>query len=218
MIRAVTLDAHHTLIAPHPGVGAVYAEVAAGYGLLRDASELDAAFPPAFGAVRARWLSERRVPYGETLDDARRFWVEVVEATFAEPLPYEIAMDCFDTFALPTRWRVLDNVRAGLALIAARGLPMAVVSNFDGRLPAILRGLDLGPFAHVIISAERGAAKPEPALLLHAAESLRVAPSELLHIGDSEHEDGTCAAAVGARWLRASAAGFPLTALTELLA
>ncbi|MBA3937490.1 MAG: HAD family hydrolase, partial [Planctomycetes bacterium] len=36
MIRALTVDAAGTLIVPDPGVGAVYAEVAAACGLVRD--------------------------------------------------------------------------------------------------------------------------------------------------------------------------------------
>lgn len=199
MIRAVTVDAHGTLIVPHPGVGEVYAEVAASYGLERDPAELAAAFPGAFAAVRARW----GVPYGADEADARRFWTAVVEATFGDPLPSEVVWELYDTFAAPARWRVLPGAREALAQVAAAGLPAAVVSNFDLRLAPLLAGLGLGPFAAVVVSAGVGRAKPDPAPLVEAARRLGVRPSGILHIGDSVTEDGAMCTAAGCAWLRA---------------
>lgn len=215
MPAAVTFDAHGTLIAPHPGVGAIYAEVAAVYGLERDPAALDAAFPAAFARVREGWA----VPYGADEADARRFWAEVVTATFAEPLPSEVVWDLFDTFAGPSRWRVLPGAQAALQLVATAGLPCAVVSNFDLRLPGILAGLGLGPFAAVVVSAQAGAAKPDPRPLFAAAGSLAVDPRRILHVGDSVREDGAMCAAAGCAWLAVDpAAGIDVAALRAALA
>jgi len=214
-IAAVTWDAAGTLIAPHPSVGAVYAEVAGQHGFERDARELDAAFWPAFKVVQAAW----RVPYGADDEDARRFWTRVIETTFAEPLPYELCCDLYDAFAVARRWRVLAGVRAALALIAARGLPQAVVSNFDVRLGPLLEECALGPFVAVVTSTAVGVPKPGPAVLLAACARLDVRPDQVLHVGDSEREDGGLCAATGARWLRVDAAvGIPLAELSRLLA
>lgn len=212
-IRAVTVDAAGTLIVPHPSVGAVYAEVASAGGLERDAAELERAFPAAFAATRARW----GVPYGRDEEDARRFWLAVVEATFGEPLPYEIACELYDTFATARRWRVLPGVRETLACVRAAGLPLAVVSNFDGRLAPVLAGLELGPFAAVVTSARIGRAKPDPAPLLAACAALGVAPAQVLHLGDSEREDGGMCDTAGARWLPCSG-GISLEAVRAILA
>ena len=211
-IRGVTIDAAGTLIAPHPSVGAVYAEVAATAGIDRDVDELERAFPAAFAAVRARWT----VPYGRDEDDARHFWLAVVEATFGEPLPYEIACELYDSFAQAHRWRVLPDVREALALLRAHGLPLAVVSNFDGRLVPLLAALELGPFVAVVTSSQVGRAKPDPAPLLAACAALGVGPGDVLHLGDSEREDGGMCAAAGARWLPC-AGGIPLAALRAIL-
>jgi putative hydrolase of the HAD superfamily len=163
-----------------------------------DPAALDAAFPAAFQAAVADWA----VPYGRDEADARAFWARVVAACFA-PLSVSEAMqrDLFDHFARPDAWEVLPGVRPALAAVAARGLPQAVVSNFDGRLAPLLDGLGLGPFATVVTSAQVGAAKPDPAPLRAAAAALGVPGSALLHIGDSQREDGGAAAAAGARWL-----------------
>ncbi len=213
-VRALTFDAAGTLIAPHPGVGAVYAEVAARHGIERDAAELDRAFAPAFTAVLATWPA----PYGADEADARRFWDQVIAATFAEALPYELCCDLYDAFAQAARWRVLPGARAALALAARRHLPCAVVSNFDLRLAGLIAQLDLGPFTAVVTSAQVGRAKPDPAPLVRACALMGVAPAEVIHVGDHEREDGGLCAASGATWLRVDPAiGIDLARLEALI-
>ena len=199
MIRAVTFDAAGTLIAPHPGVGAVYAEVAASFGIARDAAELDAAFLPAFRRIQAEWA----VPYGANEADARAFWDAVISATFGGAVSSALCAELYATFARAARWRVLPGARAALGACAAAGIPTAVVSNFDGRLRPLLREFDLQPTV-VVISSEVGRAKPDPAPLFAACQALGVAPHEILHVGDSGREDGGMCAASGARFWQVS--------------
>ena len=194
---------------PHPSVGAVYAELAQRHGLDRHADALEEAFPAAFRAVQQRW----RVPYGADDEDARRFWIDVINATFGEPLSYELCMDLYDTFAEAQRWRVLPGAAAALAACAARGLPTAVVSNFDCRLPPLLAACGLRPTT-VVTSAEVGRAKPDPTALLEACRRLAVAPTEVLHLGDSEREDGGMCRAAGARFVLVAGS---IPALEDLL-
>jgi len=167
VIRAVTLDVAGTLIVPFPSVGAVYAEVANACGFDADAVQLENDFPTAFAHVRSQWA----MPYGINDEDARRFWFAVIDATFSQPLPYEIGCELYDTFATARRWRVLPHVREALAAITAAKLPMAVVSNFDGRLVPLLNELQLGPLVAIITSAAVGRAKPDPTALLVACEA-----------------------------------------------
>jgi putative hydrolase of the HAD superfamily len=198
-VRAVTWDAAGTLIRVAGSVGAHYAARAAAHGLSADAAALDAAFPAAFRAAVDAWA----VPYGRDEADARAFWARVVAATFAPAVvPKAMQRDLYDHFARPAAWEVLPGARAALAAVQARGLPQAVVSNFDGRLGPLLAGLGLGPFAAVVTSAQVGAAKPDPAPLRAAAAALAVAPAAILHVGDSAREDGGASAAAGARWLQ----------------
>jgi len=212
--RLVTFDAHNTLIAPYPGIGAVYAEVARAYGLERDAASLDAQFPAAFRTTHAEWP----VPYGADEDDARAFWIRVVGRTFGEPLPNEVAWECYDTFAMAGRWRVLPGVRETLAGLAARGLPLAVISNFDARLPPLLAALELGPFATVVVSATLGTAKPDPATLQPLLRQFACPAGAVLHIGDSEREDGGLCVASGAHWFPVTpGAGISLAAVLAKL-
>jgi FMN phosphatase YigB (HAD superfamily) len=46
---------------------------------------------------------------------------------------------------------------------------------------------------------------------------MSVTPSEVLHVGDSEREDGAMCQAVGTTWLPCGAEGIPLPALSALL-
>lgn len=197
-VAVVSFDAAGTLIAPHPGVGAVYAEVAAAHGVAADPAALEAAFPAAFTAVRDAW----GVPYGRDEADARAFWATVVRATFGGDLSDRLAQALYDEFARPERWRVLPGAREALALVAARGRRAAVVSNFDGRLEPILAGLGLGPFAALVVSCRVGKAKPHVAPMMALARELGVLPRAVLHVGDSEGEDGRMCAAAGCAWLR----------------
>ncbi len=212
--RLITFDAHNTLIAPTPSIGAIYAEVALAYGLERDPAELQAAFPAAFHATYAEWS----VAYGATDEDARAYWLRVVERTFGDGLPNEVAWECYDTFARAARWQVLPGVRETLAGLTALGLPLAVVSNFDCRLPPLLADLQLGPFVTVVVSAALGVAKPDPAPMRAAAAVVGCDPAEILHVGDSEREDGGACVACGATWLPVTpGAGVSLAAVRAML-
>jgi putative hydrolase of the HAD superfamily len=214
MIHAITFDAVGTLIVPHPGVGEVYAEVAAAYGVDCPVAVVARRFPAAFAAARAAWST----PYGADEDDARRFWARVVKDTFPVPLPARAVDAIYQAFAHPGRWRVLPGVRAALAVVVARDLPCAVVSNFDCRLEPLLAGLGLGPFTTVITSAEVGRAKPDPELLFTAARHLCVQPHQILHVGDNPVEDGAMAAAAGTHFqLVPSGEGIEAAKLFHLL-
>ncbi|MFM2159016.1 MAG: hypothetical protein RLZZ124_1490 [Cyanobacteriota bacterium] len=83
----------------------------------------------------------------------------------------------------------------------ARGLRLAVVSNFDQRLPGLLEALDLAPlFDAVVVSSAVGAAKPDPLPFHRALERLELPAEAVWHIGDSP-EDEAGAAAAGLRCL-----------------
>jgi putative hydrolase of the HAD superfamily len=84
-------------------------------------------------------------------------------------------------------------------------IPLAIVSNFDSRLYAVLHALDLAPyFSSITISTETGVAKPDPKIFAIALEKHHVSPELAWHIGDSFEDDYRAACAAGLRgiWLR----------------
>ena len=90
------------------------------------------------------------------------------------------------------------GVREGLDLLRAQGFPMICVTNKSERftLP-LLDYVELsGYFTGVVAGDTLPQKKPDPAPLLHACKLLKVAPNEMLMIGDSLN-DAQAARAAG---------------------
>jgi len=90
----------------------------------------------------------------------------------------------------------------------ARRYRMGLLSNFDDARTGREILADTGVAEHfevVVISAEVDVRKPNPAIFRHLLERLRLAPEEVLFVGDTAHED-----VAGAR-----GAGIPVVWLSE---
>lgn len=93
------------------------------------------------------------------------------------------------------RFALYADALPALDALAALGLPVAVVSNWDCSLHGVLAGLGVADrFAAMAVSAVVGARKPEPAIFGYALGALGVAPEAALHCGDLAAAD-----CVGAR-------------------
>ncbi|MBM2576256.1 phosphoglycolate phosphatase [Jannaschia sp. Os4] len=80
----------------------------------------------------------------------------------------------------------LPGARNLLAGLAARGLPLALVTNKpEAPTRTIIAALDLGPFAVVVGGDTLAARKPDPAPLRHALAAMGVAPRDAVMVGDS---------------------------------
>lgn len=108
--------------------------------------------------------------------------------------------------AQPTRnlWRdVPDEARALLRELEERRVPMVVTSNSEGRVRELLEELGLARhFLAILDSGVLGFAKPDARIFHLAAERAGVAPSQIVHIGDSERADVVGARAAGLRTIR----------------
>ena len=72
-----------------------------------------------------------------------------------------------------------------LAALAARGYRIAVVSNADGRVRALLDAAGLSPWLEFIVdSAEMGVEKPDPRIFHAATERLGLPPAACAYVGD----------------------------------
>jgi putative hydrolase of the HAD superfamily len=89
-------------------------------------------------------------------------------------------------------------VPAALERLRAGGARLAVVSNWDVSLHDVLERTRLrGLVDAVVISAELGAAKPDPAIFRAALERLGATAAEAVHVGDSVETDVAGARAAG---------------------
>ncbi len=199
--RGLLLDAMGTLIGLRRSVGEVYSALAAGHGLRVDAAALDRVFPAVHR--QAPPLAFPGLAGAELLAAERTWWAERIAEAFAAcgqagPLPPELAGQLFERFARPDLWRVYSDVAGPLERWRRHGLKLAVVSNFDQRLPGLLEGLGIASaFDVVVVSSAAGAAKPDPRPFQLALEALELTPAEVWHVGDSpEDEAGARAAGV----------------------
>jgi len=217
MIRAVLFDATGTLIHLRESVGTTYAQLAHRYGVEIPAARLDAAFtrvfrrmpPMAFPGVASGHIPERE----------RHWWRALVMATFEEADATQRFTDfdrCFDQlfdhYAEPAAWELAPDIHETLAKLRQRGVRTGIVSNFDYRLPRILDAFGLTPLLDVVLlSADVGAAKPDPRIFAAAVERLGVEASEAVYVGDDADDDIAGARAAGLR-------GIDVTSLPTLRA
>ena len=114
------------------------------------------------------------------------------------------------------RTRPYPGVHEVLAVLQARGLHLAVVTNKPRAVTmAILEALGLTPFFDAVVGGDTvGQRKPDPAPLLHAMQALGAAPAETLMVGDNAHDvAGARAAGVA---VAVAAHGYSAVPATEL--
>jgi putative hydrolase of the HAD superfamily len=196
LIQAVILDAVGTLLRVRGSVGAIYAEAARGVGLHVSAAELEQRFRSAFRRRR-----EEDAQRGHRTDAAweRARWQSIVaEALHELPRPLELFPALWDRFASPDVWEVFPDVAPALNELRRRGLTLAVGSNFDSRLHAVLDGFPLlCTLQPRFVSAEVGWSKPAPEFFAHILEVLKLPAHAVLMVGDDRHHDVEAARAAG---------------------
>ena len=201
-MRAVTLDAAGTLITVAEPVGDTYARSAARHGLHVSSADAETGFrramasrpPLAFPDVRGPELRERE----------RAWWYAVVRDALGTTAP-RAALDAafgelFAYYADAAAWRLFPEVPRVLETLRAHGCKLAVVSNFDARLPPLLAALGVTQRIDAIVhSSLVGSAKPDPAIFRAALARLGVAPADTLHVGDEPLGDVAGARSAGLR-------------------
>lgn len=102
----------------------------------------------------------------------------------------------FESGAIWTR--VEDGTVETLELLRAAEVPMAVVSNADGRVAGFLEKAGLARYFDVIVdSGIFGIEKPDPRIFLHACAAIDADPSGATYVGDVYEIDAVGARAVG---------------------
>jgi FMN phosphatase YigB (HAD superfamily) len=179
---AVSLDVGGVLVVPDHGflagalgrLGTTFDREAFGVGHYRAMAAVDAAVsePEDFTDYLHGFLAAVSVP---DADRARAH--DELAALLATPL-----------------WcQPVPGSRAGVAALAAAGLPLAVTSNSDGTIADHLRrhewlqvGDGPGALAAVVTdSGIVGVGKPDPAMWEATVDGLGIPPERILHVGDS---------------------------------
>jgi len=213
-VRAVLLDAVGTLIAPDPPVREAYHAHGLRHGSRLSMEEVAGGFPAA--------LAESGAPDGSTDEEfelAR--WRAIVRRVFDDVADIEpLFGELWAHFAAPTSWRLTDGAQELCAELLSDGYVVGVASNFDARLRGVLQ--ERLPGALLFISSELGWQKPQEPFFRAIETQLKLAPRELLLIGDDWENDVLGARRAGwqAIWLSdcAETADVPrVRSLRELL-
>lgn len=205
-MRAILLDAGLTLLRASPSLGGVYALVTRAHGREVGPEAFERAADAAFHAQAAehREAGEAGMRTSEDLERAswRRHARRVMDAVPAMAgLDFEAWFeDLYRDFGSAAVWSPYEDAVPALETLRARGIRLAVVSNWDRRLHRILEDNGLRRlFDAVVVSSEVGWRKPHPEIFRRALDALGVAPGEALHVGDSLGDDVAGARGVGIR-------------------
>ncbi len=190
-IKVVFFDAGGTLLRPAQSIGETYARLARNYGQNWDADLLQKGFKSAFKRLRPRPDAEV-----STDGDERTWWKRVVLGTLddvavPDTFPFDdFFEELYRHYTRPDVWRVYPDVYLVLEKLRARGLKLAVLSNWDARLRSLINGLDLSVyFDAILISGELGAEKPSPTIYNAAVKQLGISPAQALMVGDDPLND-----------------------------
>jgi putative hydrolase of the HAD superfamily len=158
----------------------------------------------------------------------RDWWKFLVREVFSRHITFQDFEAFFDylyiRFAEADCWRLYEEVPEILQSLKSKGLRMAIVSNWDSRLPSLCEKLAIDSyFETMVISSIVGYEKPHPSIFRIALERTGLQPHDVLYVGDDPFLDYQAARKVGITALHLDRYGrFPdhqdkITTLHELL-
>ena len=209
MAKVIFLDAAGTLFDVRGSVGEVYGKFARSWGITISNEELNTAFfqsfadssVMAFPGIELAKIPQLEFEWWQAVC-ANAFQIAGVFNQFSD-FPKFFA-ELYAHFATAEPWFVYPDVFPALNRWQKQGIELAVVSNFDSRLYAVLKALNLAEyFTSVTISTEVGAAKPDSQIFTAALQKHNCIAENVWHIGDSFKADycGARSAGLNAVWL-----------------
>jgi putative hydrolase of the HAD superfamily len=200
-LRAVTFDAGGTMIHSDPSPGEIYAHHLSRLGRPVRAEEVGPVFRDAWAELQRRTVPGQdrynSVPGGEM-----GWWGEFVREVLRRldhDAPWEpLLEDLYAAFCDASVWKVYPETTHTLEGLKELGIRLAVISNWDHRLPGILRDLNLTDFFETVtVSSIEGTEKPASGIFSLTLDRMRVPAKAALHVGDSPLEDYTGAEEAG---------------------
>lgn len=190
-IQGVFFDAGNTLLRVHPSIGNIYSESAEKFGVNVSPEQIEKSF-------QEHWKNTLPLVSNEghrlTYEKERDWWRYIVREVFQPFVPFEnfeaFFESLYERFARSDTWRLYDDVASVLDYLKSRDLKLAIVSNWDSRLPALCDQLGITSFFQtVVVSSLVGYEKPHPAIFQIALERTQLSPKQVLYIGDDPFLD-----------------------------
>jgi putative hydrolase of the HAD superfamily len=201
----IFMDAGYTLFTAKPSPPKYYHQVCLHHGVETTVEKM-------IEAMRAVWtehvIPEMMDPEAEFFcsdEEDRQWWWTYDQQVFRRlGIPEEKHGPIFDEiyqfFGNPHAWDLFPDTLETLDRLTAKGFMLAIVSNWNSSLGAVVAGLDIDRyFQFALSSAEAGWKKPSPRIFHMALERAGVAPSRVVHIGDTYQTDILGAAKAGIR-------------------
>jgi len=198
---ALLLDAVGTLIRLREPPVATYHRVAQRHGVARTRADLDRDLGRAMARLRPPRCDDGRLDAMPARE--REGWRGVIREALGDA-----AADgsCFDAlwalYAEADAWEVQPGAVAALLAARGNGFALAVVSNMDARLPALLDALGFPAFDALVLPSNCGHAKPDPRIFAVVLDRLACSAAGALYVGDREKDCVEAARAAGLHALR----------------
>jgi putative hydrolase of the HAD superfamily len=190
--KAVFFDVGGTLLRVHPSVGDVYATHARNFGFTGSPDDLNREFKQEWSNMGGMESLGRQ----KGLEVERAFWKELVRRVFASHgglEDFDRYFDLiYDVFRSKESWRVFKDVTESglLGQLKNDGVVLGVISNWDSRLPEILKNTGLASYFNFILaSTVVGSAKPDTGIFQEALKRAGVPAEQACHIGDEPATD-----------------------------
>ena len=202
MLEAVFFDVGNTLMYDDPSVPYLFTDTAVSMGYEIKVEDV----LPCMDDVN-RFYEEQYLTDGDFWchhDRAVQLWLDM----YSMMARYcgithgieELAQAVYDNYLLPENWAFFPDAEECIKELKARGLRLAIVSNWDATLEQLIRRMGKLPyFDEVVASAAVGCRKPSSAIFEIALERMGVEPQKTVHVGDLPEADGEGASSVGIR-------------------
>lgn len=195
-IKAITIDAIGTVVAPTPSVGVILANCLQNQDVQCDWPNLTNSLQEAFEYFYEAAAPSRKVE-GVTDRTEKLFWGKIFAKILGELFPR--APDAFlkkmvkafwEAMSRPENWEEIPGARPPLELLSRCGYKIYIFSNGDSRLHKILKGLGLSSIAEAaFVATELGYRKPHPQAFAKVMSALRLPPEAFLHVSGDREED-----------------------------
>ena len=198
MITTAFFDAGETLLGPRPSWSGLSTTVLNQRGHDVTVERLQAAWRET-GQIFLAAADEGRT-FSTSRDESHTFWTRLY-ASLLEHLGVrdpEAPEVLYQTFSNPSNYGLFDDALTALDALAAKGVKLGVISNFESWLNVMLDHLEIkSRFEVLAISGDLGWEKPDPRIFKWAMEEAGAEPHECLHVGDSPHFDAIPAQQLG---------------------
>jgi len=197
--RAVFFDAGETLVHPAPTFPDLFASIVTREGFPRAPEDVIAASSVVMD--RFSEAARDRVLWTTSPERSRAFWLGVYERMLdALDLPSRDGLrdTLYREFTDLRNYALFDDVRGVLDDLAAAGLSLGIVSNFEAWLDELLAALGVrDAFPVRVISGVEGIEKPDPRIFELAMSRAGVGPEGSVYVGDNPEFDVDPPAALG---------------------